>query len=112
MHRCLRLNAKQTVALVAVLLLLRAAALAQGAKACMVTSDAPVISPFKSEEYEALMRAGMEDRAAKYVICVAPKGSKVLITDVGAHYVSAHVETGPQKGCDGNLARDYYSCKH
>ena len=81
-------------------------------KVCTITRDAPVIRAFLSEEYDALMKAGMKDKAAKDVACMVPKGSKVVIADFGASYVSAHVVSGSQEGCVGNLARRYYSCGH
>ena len=90
--------------------LLSAPSFGQDSKVCTITRDAPVIRAFLSEDYDALMKAGMKDKAAKDVACMVPKGTKVVIADFGAPYVSAHVVSGPQGGCVGNLARRYYSC--
>jgi hypothetical protein len=92
--------------------LLWSSSFGQETKVCTITHDAPIIRVFLSEDYDALMTAGMKDKAAKDVACVVPKGTKVVIADFGAAYVSAHVVSGPQDGCVGNLARRYYSCKH
>lgn len=90
--------------------LLSAPSFGQESKVCTITRDAPIIRAFLSEDYDALIKAGLKDEAAKDVACVVPKGSKVVIADFGAPYVSAHVVSGPDDGCIGNLARKFYSC--
>ncbi|MHB8380750.1 MAG: hypothetical protein ACYDC3_00210 [Candidatus Binataceae bacterium] len=108
-------NVRAKAILVAMLAIIVASLLSdpsfgQDSKVCTITRDAPLIKAFLSEDYDALTKAGMKAEAAKDVRCMVAKGTKVVIMDSGAPYVTAHVVSGPQDGCVGNLTRKFYSC--
>jgi len=109
---------KMTVACLLIVVLISVTASASAALVCTVkpyngAEQGILTRPGKSSEFYSLIQNNLYEEAARCcVACIAPVGTKVIITDQGFASHTVRVLEGSSRGCVGDLPAEFVgNCK-